>query len=287
MLARTILASTGTIVGRANNYGTHLVTEILPALIDEKLIAGGELMMLNAYYERLTAVATEWTAAGIPFPVIHCEKDVGTLISDAGAFYAAGNVDEAETAHSRALELFRLNCEMGALVRSSRMVIHLWGGLNSDRYISSNIEILSELCNIIRPYGIRLLIENVPSALTDPLINWKKLLPYCPEIGFVFDTRFGNLHRQIDATLSDGAIVPYIEHIHISDHRGAERDFSSLRPILHPGEGMIDFDSIAQKLNEIGYESTVTLESPVIKEGGADGEKLRRTLIYLNRLLLS
>ena len=258
MLARTILASTGTIVGRANNYGTHLVTEILPALIDEKLIAGGELMMLNAYYERLTAVATEWTAAGIPFPVIHCEKDVGTLISDAGAFYAVRNVDEAETAHSRALELFRLNCEM-----------------------------VSERCNIIRPYGIRLLIENVPSALTDPLINWKKLLPYCPEIGFVFDTRFGNLHRQIDATLSDGAIVPYIEHIHISDHRGAERDFSSLRPILHPGEGMIDFDSIARKLNEIRYESTVTLESPVIKEGGADGGKLRRTLIYLNRLLLS
>ncbi len=283
---RTILASTGTIVGSANNYGTHLVTKILPALMEEDLISGGELMMLNAYYVRLSHIAAEWNTAGIPFPVIHCEKDVGTLISDAGALYAVQNWEEADASRERAVELFRMNCEMGAMVQASRMVLHLWGGRNSDRYLSTNMEVLAELCEIIRPYKMRLLIENIPSAMLDPLQNWHKLLPFCPEIGLIFDTRFGNLHRQIDKVWADSAIVPHIEHIHISDHIGAERDFSSLRPILHPGEGMIDFDAFARILDANAYHNTITLESPVIEEGGADAEKLRQTLIGLNRLFL-
>ncbi len=286
MTKRTILASTGTIVGRINNYGTHLVTKILPALMEENLISGGELMMLNAYYERLSPIAAEWNGAGIPFPVIHCEKDVGTLISDAGALYAAGDREAAEAARARAAELFRLNCEMGAMVHASRMVLHLWGGRNSDRYMDTNKAILAELLTIIRPYKIRLLIENIPSAMLDPLQNWHKLLPLCPETGFIFDTRFGNLHRQMEAIWADPAIQPHIEHIHISDHIGEERDFSSLRPILHPGEGMIDFDAFARILDANGYANTITLESPVIEEGGADDKKLRQTLITLNRLFL-
>lgn len=282
MTQRTILASTGTLVSRLNGYDITLVSRLFPPLIRDGLIEGGELMMLNSYYDRMEAVCAEWKAEGISFPVIHCEKDVGTFFSDAGAMLSAGETAEAEKTAEHALSLFLQNCEMGAMANASRMVLHLWGGRNSDYYLSYNREMLSRCREIIRPYGIRLLIENIPSAYRDPLSNWRDLLPLADDVGLIFDTRFGNLHRQIEEIWADPAIVPHIEHIHISDHNGAERDFSSLRPILHPGEGMIDFDRFAEILSENSYGGTITLESPVSREGGADGDKLRRTLVYLN-----
>ena len=286
MTKRTLLTSTGTIVGRANGYDVHLVSRILPPLFEAGLIAGAELMMLNAYYDRMRAVAEEWRGAGIPFPVIHCEKDVGMFLSDAGALRAAGEFSAADAEIGRARELFRENCEMGAMVGASRMVLHLWGGKNSDNYLDTNMEVLSDFLSILRPYGIRMLVENVPSALADPLTNWYRLTDFFPEVGLVFDTRFGNVHRQIAETLADPVIQPHIEHIHVSDHIGEKKDFASLRPILHPGEGMIDFDAFARLLDGAGYGGTVTLESPVIREGGADGEKLTRTIRHLHTFLV-
>lgn len=283
---RTLLASTGTIVGRINGYDVHLVTRILPPLLEAGLIAGGELMMLNSYYDRMEAVASEWKSAGIPFPVIHCEKDVGAFLSDAGALRAAGDYAAAEAEIHRALSLFRLNCEMGAMAGASRMVLHLWGGRNSDSYLDTNLEVFPRLLEILRPYGIRLLIENIPSTLADPLTNWHRLTGWLSEVGLVFDTRFGNVHRQIAETFADPVILPHIEHIHVSDHIGEKKDFSSLRPILHPGEGQIDFDAFTRLLDGAGYDGTVTLESPVIREGGADGEKLTRTVRHLHTFLI-
>ena len=282
MAKRTILASTGTLVGRINGYDITLVSRIFPPLMEEGLIAGGELMMLNSYYDRMDAVAEEWKNAGIAFPVLHCEKDVGTFFSDAGTLLSSGDTAAAESTVSHALDLFLQHCEMAAKVHAKRMVLHLWGGRNSDAHLSMNRDLLEKCREIIRPYGVRLLIENIPSAVRDPLTNWRDLLPLSKDVGLIFDTRFGNLHRQMEEIWADRDIVPHIEHIHISDHLGAERDFSSLRPILHPGEGMIDFDRFVTILDEKHYSGTVTLESPVIMEGGADGDKLRRTLIWMN-----
>ncbi len=279
---REILASTGTLVGRLNGYDITLVSRILPPLMTDGLIEGVELMMLNSYYDRMESVAKEWLSAGISFPVLHCEKDVGTLFSDAGAHLAAGDTEASSFAVSRALMLFRKNCEMAAMVAAPRMVLHLWGGKNSDYHLAYNRSALTRCLAITKEYGIRLLIENIPSAHRDPLANWRTLLPMEEGVGFIYDTRFGNLHRQMEKIWADEEIAAHIEHVHISDHLGAERDFSTLRPILHPGEGMIDFERFAAILDAKRYGGTVTLESPVIMEGGADADKLRRTLVWLN-----
>jgi len=285
MPVSSLFCSTGTIVGRINGFNIHLVTEILPPLVEEGVIAGAELMMLPVYYERLSEVSGEWLSAGLPLPVIHADKDIGTLFSDAGVAFAAGDRESADALRREAADKFYRNCEMGAMADSRTMVLHLWGGMNSDRQIGYNASLLPGLCEIIRPYGIRLLIENVPSNTYDPLSNWKKLLPLPDNCALIFDTRFGQLHRQIDETWADADVAPHIEHIHISDILGAPRDFSTLRPILHPGEGMIDFNALCRILNARDYSGTVTLESPVIRENGADGEKLGRTLRALRTLL--
>ena len=285
MNKRTMLCSTGAMIGRSNGFDIHLITKNFPRFMADGLIEGGELMMLPVYYDRLAAVSGEWLAEGIPFPVIHCEKNVGTLLSDAATADAAGDTDTAKALRAQAEDDFRRNCEMGAMAHSSAMVLHLWGGFQSDAHIAYNVDALPALCEIIKPYGIRLLIENVPSNTHDPHSNWRRLIPQFAECDLIFDTRFGQLHRQIAETWADTDIAPHIRHIHISDILGAPRDFSTLRPILHPGEGMVDFDAFRRILDDHAYSGTITLESPVIREGGADEVKLAETLAKLKGTL--
>ena len=255
------------------------------SLYGEGLCLGLELMMLNAYYDRRDEVVSLVRSSGIPAPVLHCEKDVGTLLSDAGTFDSAGKTEDAKRARDEAFRLFRLNCAFAEALSIPRMVVHLWGGYASDRFLDFNIAALPELAGIAEGCGVRLLIENVPSSKADPLSNWKRLLPSLGNGGLIFDTRFGQLHAQIRETLTDPEAAPRIEHVHVSDFGGGTRDFSALRPILHPGEGTIDFPAFAALLDRMNYRGAVTLESPVMGPDGWDTDKLKKTLLYLGDLL--
>ena len=94
-MGRKLYCSTGAIVGRDNGFNYHIVTDYFPRAAEAGLISGGELMMLIYYYDKLSAIAEEFRAAGIVFPVLHCEKEVGTKLSDAGAAADAGEAGEA------------------------------------------------------------------------------------------------------------------------------------------------------------------------------------------------
>ena len=284
MKRNDLYCSTGTTVSRRNGYNFHLVTSLFPQLQEQGIIDGAEFMMIPAYYPQMKDVADEWLGEGLTFPVIHCEKEVGTLLSDAADAKAAGESEAADVLLRQALDDFKKNCEMGAMAGSRRMVFHLWGGLNSDGHVAYNISVLPQLAEIVRPYGIRLLIENVPCTTNDPLTNWESMSAHFDKCGLIFDTRFGFFHRQIEKIWQADDIYPRIEHLHIGDIRGEEKDFTTLRPIYHPCEGMVDFQSVAKRLWEVGYSGTVTLESPVATDGGADGEKLKASLIYIRNL---
>lgn len=285
-MKREILTSTGTMVSRLNNYDYKRAMHEAALLCADGLSCGIELMMLKFYYDKYPDVVSEIRKNQLKAPVIHCEKDVGSILSDAGKSFAEGNAIDGKELQSKAEELFRLNCKVGELAGSGRMVLHLWGGLSSDSYIDYNISVLPKLQHIASESGIRLLIENIPSVKYDPLSNWKRIISSdsLNDSGFIFDTRFGMLHEQADAIFSDSGVAERIEHIHISDFGGTYREFSALRPILHPGEGKIDFLHIASLLDSVNYAGTITLESPVNVDAELDIPKLRRTLKYLNQI---
>ncbi len=280
-MARKLYISTGTLVGRENGYDYRGALDVIGHLCDDGYADGLELMMLRFYYDKIEAVSDAVCGCGAHAGTIHCEKDVGTLISDAAVLDMEGKADEADAAYVRAEELFRLNCTAAERIGIERMVLHLWGGLSSDRNIGYNISRFSELRRIAAEYGVRILVENIPSNTADPLTNWRRLLPYLGNCGLIFDTRFGKLHEQTDDILSDREITSKIEHIHISDFGGTYRDFSALRPILHPGEGTIDFCHVADLLGTIGYSGTITLESPVMEGETRNIPKLRETLSFI------
>lgn len=278
---RPLYVSTGTLVGHPNGFDYRRALREIRRLQDKGLCDGLELMMLRFYYDKIEEVTDAVRDSDCNPATIHCEKDVGTIISDAGVLDAEGKHDEAEEKYREAVCLFRLNCTAAEKLSIGRMVLHLWGGISSDGNIEYNISKMNELNRIAAEYGVRILCENIPSNHTDPRRNWHLLLPHLGDAGLIFDTRFGKLHEQIREILTDDALVPHIEHIHISDFAGTYRDFSALRPILHPGEGSIDFSEVAQLLDDMNYRATITLESPVMAGENLDIPKLEKTLTYL------
>jgi len=280
-----LLVSTGTMVGHENEFNYKRALAKIYALTEKGLADGAELMMLKHYYDKKDAVCEAVSACGVTPYVIHCEKEIGTMISDSASLDADGRHDEADALYSSAIDLFRLNCTFGETLSIPRMVLHLWGGRNSDRYIEYNISKFAELAKIAAEHGIRILVENIPSNCHDPLSNWRLLMPNLGNAGLIFDTRFGKLHEQSVDILSDSAIAAKIEHVHVSDFAGKYRDFTALRPILHPGEGTIDFSEVFSLLRGIGYAGSVTLESPIIVGEELDVPKIEKTLSYIKENL--
>jgi hypothetical protein len=64
--------------------------------------------------------------------------------------------------------------------------------------------------------------------------------------------------------------------------RGSNKQWGFLRPILHPGEGTLDFYGLVERMPE--YCHGVTLESPVLSpDGKIDVDKLNASLDILYR----
>ena len=277
-----IYLSTGALVERRNGYNYHVVSDLVPRLTDEGFVSGAEFMMIKLYYEKRAEVVKEFLGAGVRFPVIHSDKDIGAYLSEAGVILTEGG-DKALAMKKKceALDMLRFSLETGNMVGAKRLVLHLWGGLCSDKAVDCNAEWLSELVDIAKPYGIKILVENVPSTVTDPLTNWKKLEGYFDDIGLIFDTRFATCHRQPGETLTD-PIAKKIEHVHVSDYRGGFKEFSCLRPVWHPGEGIADYGLMFGLLRDMAYRGTFTLESPGIISGSEINEdRIRRSLAFI------
>lgn len=282
----SVYLSTGALVGKRNNYNYYEVIRTVPALMSEGVIDASELMVIKLWYEKFPSVLQDFLKEGCKFPVIHSDKDIGTALSDAAVMAQRGEIG-SESRRRQSVDMFKQCCEWGEMAGSSRLVLHLWGGLNSDYAVQYNIETLPLFCEIAKQYGIKILCENVPSAKEDPLSNWLRLKDFLGEIGLIFDTRFATCHRQPKETLTDKTVSPYIEHVHISDYRGGLKEFSCLRPVFHPGEGIADFPLMFSYLRNMNV--TYTLESPGISGWDDDRtdintDKIKKSVDFIRQM---
>ena len=267
-MKQPLYCSTGTMVGRANTWNHRLFVEASPEIKAD----GYELMMVTAYYEKLSEVLCDAEKSVLPFPVIHAEKDIG--------FYLGGDDED----RAEALRLFDVNCRMGQAIGAEKLVLHLWSGRRSDEDLSKNMSVLDDLYESCDKTGLSLLIENVPCAFYDPITNLSRVASVREGAKFVYDIRFGAFHEQNDAIVSSGALESgRIDHLHVSDYIGPPHDFSSLRPILHLGEGIIGMEALLSQVAR-RYRGSVTLESPEILVDGVAVHKINRDLDYIRRV---
>ncbi len=268
MMKQELLCSTGTMVGRANGFNHMLIAEHHGALAAD----GFELMMLSAFYGRLETVARDLTRAQVNIRTIHFEKDITALLGLYGP-----------EEHAEGLRRFRANCEMGRWVGAEKAVFHLWDGRFSPERIDAALDLLETLYEISEREGLALVVENVPCKTPTPYEICERIAARYPLARFTFDTRHCHFMGEISRFQASALWAHRISHIHVSDYGGLTVPdmWGVTRPILHPGEGLVDFDAFFDAMHPTDAD-TLTLESPVIGQDGAlDLEKLNRTLGYL------
>ncbi len=276
-LTSRFLCSTGTMVAKENNYNYKRALDVITLLKADGLIFGGELMMLPFYYDKFPAVNSAVRSTGVPFPVIHCEKGVGTDLSNAAQLHSLGLYTDAEAVFEAVLILFRLNCAFGKSIGAKYIVFHLWSGKISDTFIEYNISKAKMLSDVASEYSLEILFETIPCTKYNPIENLRKLKNVLPDVSFLYDTRLSAFHNLEFEVIRSDDIFSCVKHVHVSDLLGKVGDFSSLRPILHPFDGKIDFYKIAEYIKEANYTGLFTLESPITVGEELDTQKIRNT----------
>ena len=122
MMGKTILCSTGTLVGKANGFDYTLIDRYSREICAD----GFELMMLKAYYGHLPDICRMLGRIAIPVRTIHFEKDITALLG------LGDSEDRRE-----GLRLFELNVDMGCAVGASAAVFHLWDGRFDERHLKA------------------------------------------------------------------------------------------------------------------------------------------------------
>lgn len=270
-----VLCSSGALITRFNGRDPNLLREFFP-----RLHAWGiEFMVYPSWdgmlTERIRDVRAIQRDLGMPIPVLHADKRIGELLSQ-------GSFDEIEEAKAR----FQTCCQAAFELGAELMVLHLWGGTASDKHIGRNIEVLSELMEMAKLYGITLTVENVVCAESTPLTHIKTIMERYPEALFTIDTKMAEFHRELPQTLAcDELWNGRVRHLHVNDYGGGIKDFSDLS-VLHMGDGHVDFAPFFDKVKASGYEGYATVESTSVNpDGSVDFAKLNATLDKLSKSL--
>lgn len=249
-----VYCSTGALIGRPNGRDHRLLADCAKLINCD----GFELMMYEDWYDKYEAVAEFIASNKIHTPVFHIEKQVGELIS-------RNNPGDTE----RAVELFGINCKIAALIRAKMTVLHLWGGIDSDKNIAHNTEIYKLLRDMADGHSLTLTVENVVCNIADPFTHMLRLAEVYPDIKFTFDTKMAQFHRQLERVydLPSEWISAHIAHMHINDYSGGYMDWSNLKT-LHLGEGTVDLPCFFEFVRK-NYNGDFTIESTSFDKSGA------------------
>ncbi|MBO5337308.1 MAG: sugar phosphate isomerase/epimerase [Lachnospiraceae bacterium] len=251
-----ILCSTGAITGKTNGYDYKL----LEPLSKQLLCDGFELMMDSIWYEDIQALKKYLQEVDLFIPVVHCEKDIGEMISKGG-----------ELELSQAYRVFEIDCDVAKTIGANNLVLHLWGGCASDSNFQNNSTAYPYLDAKAKEYGLELLIENVVCNVENPMKHLYELKELYPNIRFVFDTKMAAFHEQLELLYEpeyewlwkEG----YIQHYHINDYAGGYMDWRNLRT-LPVGKGKIDFKCFFEFIKKTEYVGNFTAEGNAV---GCDG----------------
>ena len=240
-----ILCSTGTMIGRPNGRDWRLLSPI-----GEKLRCDGfEFMLYDTWYDHADEILRFMQGLHVPVPAFHCEKRIGEMISQ------QDHPDEA-------FRLFGVNCAMAGQLGAKLMVMHLWDGVTSDRYIQRNLAAYPRLKETAREHGILLTVENVVCNTGDPLTHFRQLLSVDPDARFTLDTKMAAFHHQLACMYAaeNADLWDHIAHLHINDYGGGYMDWTNLRT-LHLGKGNVDFSQLFAFLRKISYHGDYTVEA--------------------------
>ena len=137
------------------------------------------------------------------------------------------------------------------------LTIHLWLDPRFVRkdVIDFKITMLDRILKKTGQAGVTLCIENLSENAEDFTAPFKAL----PQLFMTLD--IGHAQLLSKKNTSHGFISKFserIKHVHVHDNRGGQSQADDLH--LPLGEGVIDFESIMEELQQKDYGRTMTLE---------------------------
>lgn len=269
-----ILCSTGAIIGKPSADNFALLKRLSTELICDGFEFIIEFHMYEAGYEDVEEQKCLLKELNLCIPVVHCDKMVGEYISIGGPEQTA-----------EAYRLFEVNCDFAKEIGAETLVLHLWGGMASDRYIQNNIAAYPQLKEIADTYGLDLLVENVVCNTENPMKHLCELREAYPDIHFLCDTKMAAFHDELellydpeyDWLWKEG----HIRHYHVNDYAGGYMDWTKLSA-LPVGTGKLDMKQFFEFLNNTGFDGDITTEGVAFDdEGNVDVELLNRQFDYI------
>jgi sugar phosphate isomerase/epimerase len=153
-----------------------------------------------------------------------------------------------------AIEAIRTTFEPFAYLGASYVTVHVDSGIShfADHTLDWNVESFARLAEHARPYGLTIMIENVPGTFNTPRAL-RTLLAAHPDLRFHLDIGHANIKGERTADYLK-ILANKLVHVHLSDNRRANDDHLPL------GVGSIDWPEQLRLLKAVGYDGTITLE---------------------------
>lgn len=268
-----VFCSTGVITQHPDLTDYNIILED-----GQKLSSDGlELVIYPNWYSEIETVTDKLYTSGLNFPVVHADKDIGSLITELNTIK-----------YNKGMDILKLNCEVAKELNANLVVLHLWGLPQSDDNFKNNIIAFEKCLNIADKYGICLAVETVPCRKSDPISNLKKLIEIYPQTKAVLDLRMISYHDLLWKALDTNWLweKECITHLHIHDYKGKAFSVESLNKYLLPGDGEIDFVCFFNKLKELNFKGSLSLESKsLLEDGTVNFTKVNKCLDYLKKAL--
>jgi sugar phosphate isomerase/epimerase len=151
------------------------------------------------------------------------------------------------------LELLPLMTELDM----SLLTLHLWFDPRfvKEEVLTFKTGLLGHIIEKAADFEITVCLENLSETASHMLAPFTDL----PNLNLTLDVGHAQLLTELNTSYAFIERYPErIKHVHLHDNRGGD----SYRDDLHliPGEGIVDFEKIFQKLKAMEYDRTVTLE---------------------------
>lgn len=268
-----VYVSNGAFITRNNGRDYRLIGKY-PALLDAD---GVEFLMYFVWQDAVEELRRFLKSTQFYFPVTHMDKQIGETLSERGL---EGKAD--------ALKLFERDLVTACEIGSQKLVLHLWNGPCSDSRFDETLGVCEDMLNMAQKRGTELTVENVTCKQNLSLDHLAKLKALFPAMRFTYDTKMAHLHGE-NALLGSEKYVSLlkdkaISHLHVND---TLVDCSQPRlPIMHIGDGQVDFGAFFSLIRACGYSGSATVESTSVNsDGSVNVEKLNRSLARVRREL--
>lgn len=201
-------------------------------------------------------------------PIVDPDKFAGsigeyqTLKKNSDIYYLChgpreGNANDPETLENtyfpKLMQILAIMPELDMRL----LTIHLWLDARFVKHelMAYKIEFLRRVIDRAKETGTTVCLEN----LSETASHMEGIFKALPELSMTLD--LGHAKLLTEGNTAFGFLDQYpdrIKHIHLHDNRGGNSASEDLH--LPVGEGIVDFSGIFKRLNEIGYQKTITLE---------------------------